>query len=418
MAASQPPSSPPKKSHFLRELITGVQPVDTITHQQRWGKRPPATDEPRRRDAGAPRLGLDVQQVPPPKSSNGRVASMVQGFEAASLSSSRPYSPHPPAPSPQSIPLPPSPTKSRTSAQGPSGSSPSVPASFFQQQQARRMPPTSPSSGKENRALLHPISRTSSASPDPPSPSTRSQFSPTKPRDRQSERASTSGPSSEVNVAGASNGSEVSYGSSSAGAASAAFSCEGAFVGHATVETVAVSKPSRIFVGAAPALGEGGLGGGARVTERPQPARPRPQPQAAVLPPQLQSRGSSFIEALPASCPSQQSPPLVSVPFANLAPAPTEYRPQPHQQYPARPVPKSYAPLPLDERVPPPVAKDVARSRSRSATIGGERGATEKPQVDLRFESLRDKQSRIERQFEQLLVRLPFSSMPPPLDCN
>ncbi|BGP33256.1 hypothetical protein JCM10296v2_005050 [Rhodotorula toruloides] len=146
MSATSPPASPTKRSGFLRTLVTGVEPVDRETHAQRWSRPMIGARSPDHRDerAGANEAG----------GTGSKVASLVQGWEEASLGAkSRPYSALPPGPTSPvkrsfgpSIDLPNRPSPSHSSSQNPSpssptdsrGHSPTVPASFFQGQLAKR----------------------------------------------------------------------------------------------------------------------------------------------------------------------------------------------------------------------------------------------------------------------------------------
>ncbi|KAL8280110.1 hypothetical protein RQP46_007440 [Phenoliferia psychrophenolica] len=393
-----PPASPTKPKNFWRELVSGVTPTDTISHQQSWGKQRPAP-------TAAPAPGQGTRPGPGPGPTSSRVAGLVNAYESSSLSSSRPYAMHPspaspPPPSPQSVPLPPSPTKYYPGrplpSPAPSTPPSTVPASFFQQQQARRTPPApshpSPraattaaagagAGGKENRSVLSSTVRPSSSESNH-----RPSFSPSKPSQR--EKAQPRPPS----LAATDASSDVSTGGTSTGGTSA----ENAVLSRAFVEPLRASTPTRIFVGSTPTLA---------------PPRNNPQPTTTAAPLRPASSHSAFTEALPESYPSRQTPPLVSIPtfVAPLPRAsllqPTRREEMPREQ-PVVPVPyESYAPLPLDIQAPaPPVQK---RGRPRASTLGSRTASV------AQEESPRDKERRIEQEFEQLLdtMQLPSTSV-------
>lgn len=180
----QPQPSSPSKRQFLRTLITAIPPPEERgTLRSRWeaSQQDPKSRPQPTSARPSPVLGNNNGTV-------GRVASMVQGFEAVSLGAS--------ARDRAGIPLPPSPTKAafgagrpavasrgsgdssvstaehqRNVAGGGKGQvSPTVPASLFQQQQhqlrrnqppasspvgtASPTPPADISHGKENRAFV------------------------------------------------------------------------------------------------------------------------------------------------------------------------------------------------------------------------------------------------------------------------
>ena len=83
----------------------------------------------------------------------------------------------------------------------------------------------------------------------------------------------------------------------------------------------------------------------------------------------------------------------------------TQQSPAQHQQSP-RPISMSYAtyePLPLAQS-PAPMQKESRKARPRASTVGS-RGREE--QTVTRAESPRDRERRIEQDFEALLVRIP-----------
>ncbi|GAA6052966.1 hypothetical protein JCM3770_001152 [Rhodotorula araucariae] len=196
MASLSPPPSPTKRPGLLRQLVTGVQPVDRETHAQRWqrpllGPRspPPSGDVPRDQ----------------PARGGQRVSALVQGYEASLTANSRRYEALPTGPSSPhkgsfAIDIPArtgavlgnrQTVTSPTSPSGPHSTSPTVPAAFFQRQPERASPvdgprkfspaPRSPV-GKENQRRPNPTRAPSiprpafqhSALPSPSSEPTRS----------------------------------------------------------------------------------------------------------------------------------------------------------------------------------------------------------------------------------------------------
>ncbi|ORY84625.1 hypothetical protein BCR35DRAFT_302919 [Leucosporidium creatinivorum] len=137
-STSPPPPSPSKTSALLRKVVTGVtSPISPEEHAKRWGRSPPPAPTSSTR----------------PATQTGSVSARVAAFEAASLSrvgnggGNRAY---------ERVPLPLSPVKTSFAGAGAGGqrggqgaTSPTVPASFFQQQQLRRSPQPQPVGGGE-----------------------------------------------------------------------------------------------------------------------------------------------------------------------------------------------------------------------------------------------------------------------------
>ncbi|KDE04696.1 hypothetical protein MVLG_04919 [Microbotryum lychnidis-dioicae p1A1 Lamole] len=167
MSARSPPPSPTKSQMLLRQLVAGVRPISSEQHPKAWSSS---------RSAVPPSASTSMSSSPVAQSAkpSGRVASMVQDFEAVSLSAhSRPYAAIPASPTSSDASAPPqlpplstiitTPTKQaylgRSTASPrsapPEGTSnpvsPTVPASVFQKQQSRRMP-TSPEAEKRLRS--------------------------------------------------------------------------------------------------------------------------------------------------------------------------------------------------------------------------------------------------------------------------
>ncbi|KAK4698635.1 hypothetical protein P7C70_g7639, partial [Phenoliferia sp. Uapishka_3] len=425
LSPRSPPASPSKTRTFFRDLVTGVQPCDTVTHQQRWGKQPkaaaaPSDDVPRRREANPnSRLG-PPEQLPPPsptRPTSSRVASLVHDYEAASLSTSRPYASHAPQqPSPQSIPLPPSPTKPTYASPALSSSTPpTVPASFFQHQQARRTPPASSTpptaaAGKENRSILSTKVRPSNSELVLSRPS----FSPSKPQSRERQRRDSGGEgSSDVSITNSDDGgasssagvSSATTNTSGTSATSTYISAEEAIVAPATLEHFRASTPTRVFIGNAPALRGSSTTATPKITHTVATPLPpsRPEPTHRDSSPRRDRQGSSFIEELPVSYPSRQSPPLVATPAfpPHLHPRPTASQ---NSSYHSNSNSK-YEPLPMGPgttpELPPKQKESSRKSRERASTVGG-KALDGRTRVPLN-ESQRERERRVEEEFVKMI---------------
>lgn len=443
MSTTFSPPASPTKGGLLRKLVTGVQPTSPEEHARRWNRSTaPAAAAP-----SNPPPASNGQQG---SSRHGRVASMVQGFEAVSLSaSSRPYSsiPLPPSPVKSSFPPPqnasqplplPSPTSPTRQTPSPttSSGSPVVPASFFQQQQAKRTPPTSPVSkigqqpsqaaGKENRSASAEAAGNArlaqSTRPSAPSRSSAYPFPASQPRQASISSTSSTGghdggtASSEVSVETMATRSSNSTHASSLVSSSA----EGAYIGRATKVEVgprpmnyaqsrflptnttntsnetprktiptATRAPHPMIIETAPTPQRRSDREGApspplplpspanQVSQNPPP-RPRPQhqrqpsiPQPAPVAPQRTA--STFTEALPSSFSHAQT----------NSPA--------------------FAPLPLENPPPTPIAKDGFR-RARASSMGG---GLKVPAIggSRPTETMEEKEKRVDEAFGRLLVR-------------
>lgn len=148
MTTTAPPPSPPKRPGLLRTVVTSIdRPVDRDTHAQRWHRAPAGPRSP-----CSPHVAGATGSAGGSTSESSRVRSLVQGWEQASLGTrSRPYEALPPGPtSPYRTHLA---TRDASSdkpalrvnsnqrdlvpgeATSPTrGTSPTVPASFFQKQ--------------------------------------------------------------------------------------------------------------------------------------------------------------------------------------------------------------------------------------------------------------------------------------------
>ncbi|GAA5999718.1 uncharacterized protein JCM10292_003716 [Rhodotorula paludigena] len=397
MSASSPPASPSKR-FGLRQLVTGVQPTDRETHAQRWQR---------------PLLGPRSQPEP---SDGHRVASLVQGWEASLNANSRPYSAMPPGPrSPQKGARPPAieipvhsttPFGSSQPASSPTetrGSSPTVPAAFFQRHHARtgssEMPskfavaPRSPV-GKENQ-------------PRSASPSVPRNGGAAAPR---LELALHSTPST-------SSGSDVSRltdalsaftvetmatrSSDSTHASSLVTnSAEGAVVGVAAKVSLSRAAP--------PVLQETSPRASAPRAPRTIETAPTPARKSRPEPP---SRHTSTDPALPTHRQTShygrdQHPPRFAgpVPFErpHLSSRTTssfvEALPA---SYPSRsPDTDQYKPPPLEATPKIPQGTSRPRARPRSSSLGA---ALRTRPDNVQPESFAEKEARVEREFEQLL---------------
>ena len=445
---AHPPPSPSKRT-FLRTIVTGIPPPeDRGTLRSRWEASQHPNPTPH-----APAQGS--HRASPVLSNNngtvGRVASMVQGFEAVSLgASSRAYA---------SIPLPPSPTKPafgarptpvhKVSADSTTSTaahqknaanrdkpmvSPTVPASFFQQQQQlRRNPPPHSSS---------PSSPTSPISASSPTDSSHSKenraFAPRQPnalnssqntRQPNNHSSSTALSAAKLGRLGTPSAarppptpapapSEVSLGtmatrSSQSTHASSIFS-------GVTVEGSQFSHPSRRGTGSSAESAQ--IQHAKAVALSPAQARPafvpghaRAQSAAAAsqtpiyavrassLAPPCERRRepsptpSRFTEALPASYPSTSAGQVAQ------SPTPAQLSTYSSTLSPAL----GYQPLPL-EHSPVLQATTPRKTRARALTVGAGVPSLGRPtsafnSVEAHAESAEQRRARIEREFESLV---------------
>ncbi|GAA6059961.1 hypothetical protein JCM10212_001310 [Sporobolomyces blumeae] len=422
---SSPPASPTKR--ILRSIVTGVQPTDPDVHARRWNK----STSPQRPTRVSPTAG------PVQDKGGARVAGLVKEWETSF--SSKPYSALPPGPSSparakasstapkearravalgQIQPLAASPTSSSESR------SPStVPASFFQLQQARRTPPASPTgakflpyqsgpSGKENheRPSFQPSPRSPAAGSQARSPGGSASFSePRKPVDAASDVAvatsAMTGLSLET-IATRSSGSTHASSSnpSSADAASVRMASKVDVPDQVTPRKVPVPQattsmslppqivqtaptPRRIVPPTSIVSNEPVRSVRLNASERPAPPSP-----SWSIPPQSPC-GSSFVEALPASYPSC-SPTISPLPSPELHT--TEYNPLPLDNVLHLPI--SSPCLPQEQRAP----SERPKTRARASTLG----SGLKPSFAaerVKVETAEEKRQRVELEFERLL---------------
>ncbi|BGP49355.1 hypothetical protein JCM10450v2_005243 [Rhodotorula kratochvilovae] len=428
MASLSPPQSPTKRPGLLRQLVTGVQPVDRETHAQRW-QRPLLG--PR-----SPTQTKDTSQDPQARGGH-RVSALVQGYEASLTANSRRYDALPAGPSSPhkgsfAVDIPArngavlgdrqAVTTSPTSPSGPHSTSPTVPAAFFQRQPQRSSPyeggskfapsPRSPA-GKEN----HPRP-TSTRAPSIPRPTFLPSTSLTPSSDSSRSPATTGTLSSGTDVSQVTSAltdlTVETMATRSSGSTHASSlvtnSAEGAYVGVASVVHVAQDAtprkaapspraPQIVETAATPA--RAGLPRSSRplsaayITAHPsfqptapssaareQQAPPRPDGPVPFDRPLLPQRStSSFVEALPASYPR-------GVPGM--------------EQY--RPLPLDATPLLRggDEAKPQPQQQSqMRRTRPRASSLGA--GLKAPFAQGSRPESAEEKGARVEREFEQLL---------------
>ncbi|GAA6010045.1 hypothetical protein JCM10207_007534 [Rhodosporidiobolus poonsookiae] len=425
MAAQQPPPSPTKRN-ILRSIVTGVQPTSPEVHRSRWQRSAGEAPAPLK-DTGARYEG---------QQSGGKVAGLVQGWEASLSAASRSYPSLAPAPSAPGAygasptaparhsqaappasnrlpsPLPSSPTSPR-------GTSPTVPASFFQAQAAKRTSPLPTPSAPSH-------SRSSTQKENQPRP--HSSFRPS-PRPASSGLAQARTPDSSTSASGSSSAnSDVSLvttaftdltmatrSSDSTHASSLVTnSAEGAHIGVAARVDVGTEDTPRKATGLREPVG---LRAPQIVETAPTPQRrqrehaptpptrtaspspiaaahaqpthalhgPRPQPYSRpAISPQ-----TSFFEALPPSFPSRSLEPR-PLPQQTALPSPTLET-------------NRYKPLPLDNPHDQPAQAPApkVRGRPRASSLGAELKAAFADEA--KPESAEQKKARIEVEFEQLL---------------
>ena len=433
--SSSQPSSPTKR--ILRSIVTGVQSTDPDTHAQRWNK------------TGSTEKGMKLSTG---QSTGGgaRVRGLVDEYERSF--SSKPYSAMPQASNSPirtnftstptsvgrtlpvlattqiSLPSPTSSSHSSTDSRSPT----TVPASFFQMQQARRTPPASPNGAK---FLPSPVSREGKENQPRPTFQPSPRLQPTSlPHQRPLTPSKQSG-SSNGTVSGGSDVSQAtsamtgltletmatrSSNSTHANTNSAESSEEASLRTASKIQVQEQATPRKISVSqiATPPIRT------ATVPFPPQIVQTAPTPRRQVAPssiplhagerytrpspieqlppsPPLPPRspcGSSFVEALPASYPSR-SPTTSPLPSPN-AQIQTDYKPLPLVNPSRSPSPNLYDPQPASRPQP----------RARASTLGsGIKPSFASEQI--RVESAEEKRKRVEGEFERLLVSLrPFFS--------
>jgi len=424
--SSTQPSSPTKR--ILRSIVTGVHSTDPETHAQRWNKSG-ATEKGTKASAG---------QSTGVTGGGARVRGLVDEYERSF--SSKPYSAMPQAShspirtnftsNPTSVGrnLPvlattqislPSPTSSSHSSTD-SRSPTTVPASFFQMQQARRTPPASPNGAK---FLPSPVSREGKENQPRPTfqPSPRSQpiSLPQRPLTPSKQSGSSNGTLSEVSQAtSAMTGLTLetmatrSSNSTHANTNLSESSDEVSLRQASKVQLHEQATPRKISVSQIATSARA-----ATIPFPPQIVQTAPTPRRQVVPssiplhpverysrpspveqlppsPPLPPRspcGSSFVEALPASYPSR-SP--------NTSPLPS----------PIPQIPSEYRPLPLvnPSRSPSPnLCESQTASRPKPRARASTLGSGIKPSFaseHIRVESAEEKRKRVEGEFERLLV--------------
>ncbi|GAA5980792.1 hypothetical protein JCM11641_002653 [Rhodosporidiobolus odoratus] len=444
MSAISPPPSPQKRN-MLRTIVTGVTPTDDHTHHQRWS---------RTCSAGPPsptKAGMPLGSAQPAATggmagaagTGGKVAGLVQGWEASLSGSSRPYSALPPvSPSPWTAARPSStsPTLQTTpdagqsrfappSSSSPStsrGPSPTVPASFFQAQQAKRVPPSTASKP-------YPTYERSAGKENEPSP--RSSFQP-------ASRPSSSLPPANGSLSAATSVSQVTNAltdltvdtmatrsSDSTHASSLATnSAEGAYVGVAARIPVSAVPTTRQQMtqpraGTPTRSGPAGLRAPRIVETAPTPLRnlreeaPAPFSQLAARPvfgASAQPRPAHTDHANPpASIPFHlPSPPIQTSFFEHLPPSRSP-EPRPLLQEGALPSPtlqtSRYSPLPLDhspvlqQPEAPQTQQTKSRGRPRASSLGAGLKAAFDEGGSPRVETAEEKRARVQVDFEKLL---------------
>ncbi|GAA5952099.1 hypothetical protein JCM21900_006250 [Sporobolomyces salmonicolor] len=444
MSTPSAPPSPSKRSGVLRTILTGVQSTDPEVHARRWNRSGGAPPSPDKLSFGL-RNGAAV-------GGGARVAGLVDRWEMSF--SSKPYSALPAGPSSPNRPIfgsppggtakplpilgatqPSHPASSSSPSSSESRSSPTVPASFFQMQQGRRTPPSSPTKfipyqpprGKENqqRFPFDPAPRPSTSllahsghiSDPSRSPATTGTLS------GNSDVSQVTSAFTDLTVETMATRSSDSTHASSI----ATNSAEGATLNVASrVEMQAEASPKKVLashagtsalsgrglrappqiVETAPTPRREGVQGGSPRAARPvsvpvfqaigHPYRPRSAqenrcgPAAAQAPPPRHPYASSFVEALPASYPSHST---------DSSPLPS----------PTSPSEIMYKPLPLDNPPPSPIMKDLAapaptrpKTRARASTLGAELRPSFVGE-QTREDSPEEKRRRVEEDFERLL---------------
>ncbi|GAA6028804.1 hypothetical protein JCM8097_007404 [Rhodosporidiobolus ruineniae] len=422
MSAASPPPSPTKRN-ILRTLWTGFEPTNHEEHARRWN-----------RPTGPPSPVKPSQQANMDQVGSGRVAGLVQGWEASLSGTSRPYSAIPPHPTSASNSSNNAPTPSRaippstypsyqpqpTSPTSPSSprSPTTVPAAFFQAGQARRNPPQV---GGKAVSASQPGKENQQRPPQPFNPYTRPSPATSSSSYSDSARSpATSAGSIRTDVSRATTASTVetmaTRSSESTHASSLVTnSAEDAVVGVAARIPVANSeatprKPA--MRAAAPQIVETAPTPARRPQAGPLPARPVSIPSFDSRP--SPSSSSPFIRP-PALEPAQRPPPLrpQSSFYEDLRPSRSpEPIPHPFQQPSALPSPtletNRYKPLPLDNTpfirqgesasAPPP----KTRGRPRASSLGA---GLKQPfrEEEVRVETLEEKKRRVEVEFEKLL---------------
>ncbi|SCZ95238.1 BZ3500_MvSof-1268-A1-R1_Chr11-2g03376 [Microbotryum saponariae] len=441
---------------LLRQLVAGVRPISSEEHPKIWSSSRSAVPP----SASTSMPSSPVAQLAKP---SGRVASMVQDFEAVSLSAhSRPYAAIPASPTSSDANAPPRlpPLSTTTTKQAylgrstasprsapPEGTSnptsPTVPASVFQKQQSRRMP-TSPEAEKRSR----------SAQPTPTSVAGKeNQFhSPTPSRPLSFHAPAGSNAPSALALAEPFRRSTLgSLGDDwETMMASSQISVE-TMATRATDSTHMTtssenSNPSLVSAEHAQIGQVQVVDAGRRVNEvptvlsasnlRPQIIETRPTPRKPPSPILTRTRapgssrllGAETAEAakvktpdtadwlssrplsaaqLESSARASSSPPLPLIPAWSPSLF-TEDLSQSGKRISPAHRELSYAPLLMGDQTapPPPIAKDEAPTRrQRANTLGGGLKAPFSDLKPVRVETAEEKEARIEEAFSRLLVR-------------
>lgn len=445
-SSTSPPSSPAKQpTSFLRHLVTGVQPVSKEDHAQRWQHNG--------------RQQQPLRSTPPATTQAGSVSAKVAVFEAASLrgNNSRAY---------ERIPLPPSPVKTSFAPPGqaqragtptsPTAStSPTVPASFFQQRK-----PTSPQDsrphlgiksgfapqqqqrqGVTNKENHSPISSAL------PSPSYRAD----QPRHSPLASPATLSPcpsplsqdlettESEVSVCTMATRSSQSTHASSlvsgvSGGSGDTASVEAARVGFATRAKVEIATPRRVATSSAQEARPQGLMGGRQmpvvatapriVETAPTPRKERERDSRAPSPPapRLAAQQLPIAQQYQQQQENHQSQQRAVHPFQQSAPSPQQ---QQRPQQPPRAISTFSEALPVSypssqpssptyehchqqgfQRLPldtPASASPPGGARKRATTLSG--GGAARPVMGEGAEETREeKERRVDEAFGRLLV--------------
>ncbi|GAA5889587.1 hypothetical protein JCM6882_007077 [Rhodosporidiobolus microsporus] len=441
MSATSPPPSPTKRN-ILRTLVTGVNPTDKATHDQRWHRSPEAPAPPMK-DAGGPSSGGQ---------GSGRVAGLVQGWEASLNSSSRPYSalsPAQPAPFRSSPGLPPSPAlqpipiaqpsqpSSPSSPSSPRGTSPTVPASFFQ---AKRNPPPAPNgakfvpqphpqAGKENQprpqSSFYPGPRPASSLAASHGHVSAGSRSPTTSGSTSGRTDVSSATTALTNLTMATRSSDSTHASSLV-----TNSAENAYVGVAARVEAATPRKSPASQFVAGPSGAAGLRAPPQIVETAPTPQRRQQQQREMAPPSS-SRPVSMppvsygvpaadsssrhheVQRPSAPTPGQrpQGPRPQTSFYEHLPPSRSpEPRPLPHAgAFPSPTLETSrYKPLPLDntpyirQGEPAPAAAPKTRGRPRASSLGAGLKTPYKDEEE-KVETPEERNRRVEAEFEKLL---------------
>ncbi|GAA5872921.1 hypothetical protein JCM3774_004877 [Rhodotorula dairenensis] len=440
MATTSPPASPSKRPGLLRSLVTGIdEPVDRDAHAQRWHRAPAGPRSPNSPPAAS--------NLPAALAATGaresKVRSLVQGWEQASLGArSRPYEVLAPAPaSPYRTTFEPRDIRAGGAATGDRpalrvnsnhlvyadeatsprrGTSPTVPAAYFQMQAAKRTVDAMPAKfdpqqqrrpvqpGKENHRPSPGSGTTAAAPPRLPQLNMAPLLSASTMSARTDLTADTdTGTAVTVETMATRSSGSTHAASLLTTPVVEAFADEHAHPTQAASRGQEAKRFSTFSRTATQVRDQQDLRSGPPPFARPQSSGDTtPEPSRPVL----QYRPvSSFIEALP---PRPTAPSSAHSSFVTSPNSATSSSAQHAQERPAR-----YSPLPLDCASPlTPVSRSVpnappapsSRRRPRSSSAGeGARPAgimqLDSERAARPAETAQEKASRVDAEFARLL---------------